>query len=180
MSIFVLVDADGVVADLHPELARIHSFKMEDWVPGCYDIEKSFPHITTTALWEHPAVKHPDFWADIPKTPWADELMDFLLTRVTREDICFLTMPVLDPNCAAGKMRWFKKHYPKHKFLIGTSKKFCAGPGKYLIDDSEKNVDEFNAHGGKGILFPRIWNRDHVFFDNVDFSPIDRVKELLK
>lgn len=171
----MLLDADGVFVDLHPELAKVHNFKMEDWKPGCYDIEESFPHISTKELWEHPSIKHPEFWADLPRTPWADELMEFILSKFPKDQICFLTMPVLDPQCAAGKMKWFKRHYPSFKFLIGTSKKFCAGPGKWLLDDSDKNVTEFNKHGGKGILFPRVWNNLHMIK-----NPMVYIKEQIK
>jgi len=171
----MLLDADGVFVDLHPVLAKVHGFRMEDWVPGEYNIEKSFPSLSPSDLWEHHEVRHPDFWADLPRTPWADRLMEVILAKFPVSHICFLTMPVLDPQCAAGKMRWFKKHYPKFKFLIGTSKKFCAGPGKYLIDDSDKNIDEFNAHGGKGILFPRVWNTLHA----VEF-PVQHIIDSLR
>jgi 5'(3')-deoxyribonucleotidase len=168
----LLLDADGVFVDLHPVLAKIHDFKMEAWKPGEYNIEVAFPHITANDLWEHPEVKDAEFWAELPRTPWADELMAYLLTKFDAGSIFFLTMPVRDPNCAAGKMKWFQKYYPKFKFLIGTSKNFCAGPGRYLIDDSDKNIIEFNQHGGAGILFPRIWNSLHEVKD-----PVKYVKE---
>jgi 5'(3')-deoxyribonucleotidase len=160
----ILLDADGVFADLHKPLMEIFNFKMENWPAGEYAIEK-VTGLTARQLWQHPKVLHPDFWANLPKTPWADELMELILTKYSKDEICFLTKPVMDPNCASGKMRWFKKHYSRFKFLIGTSKKFCAGPNRILLDDSEENVDEFTAHGGLGVLFPRIWNREHHIKD---------------
>ena len=158
----ILLDNDGVMCDLHTPLMNIHRFKMQDWKPGVCSIEE-VTGLTAKAVWNHPEVTHKDFWASLPKTPWADDLLALLRRRTS--EICFLTKPVLDPGCAAGKMRWFKKHYPGVKFLIGTSKKFCAGPGKILIDDSEENVDEFNEYGGRGILFPRVWNKLHSIGD---------------
>jgi hypothetical protein len=40
-----------------------------------------------------------------------------------------------------------------------TAKASVAGPGKILIDDKNENIDEWEAAGGIGILYPRPWNR---------------------
>ena len=37
-----------------------------------------------------------------------------------------------------------------------------------LVDDSQKNIDDWNLHGGKGILFDA----------NVDYNSKDKVKSL--
>lgn len=167
----IFLDADGVFVDLHGPLLKIHGFDMSKWIPGEYQIERVYD-CTAAALWTHPDVLHPDFWAELPKTPWADELMKVVLNKT--DDVCFLTKPVRDHNCSSGKARWFKKHYPKIDFLIGSTKKYCASPGKYLIDDFDYNVEEFTRHGGLGILFPRIWNKLHTVTD-----PIRHVERML-
>ncbi len=44
------------------------------------------------------------------------------------------------------------------RYLMGPAKHFCSGPGRVLIDDSDKNVIEFLRSGGQAILVPRPWN----------------------
>lgn len=102
-----------------------------------------------------------EFWATVPL---ADGLW-FLLNRceklVGKENVCVLSSPTSDPACAAGKMIWIHNNLPQwlhRQFLIGPCKHFCATPDALLIDDSDKNVDQFRKHGGQAILVPRPWN----------------------
>ena len=32
----------------------------------------------------------------------------------------------------------------------------------YLIDDFDANVNKFSERGGNAILFPQVWNSNHV------------------
>ena len=41
------------------------------------------------------------------------------------------------------------------------AKKFIAGPGRWLIDDKDANVEAFRAAGGQAITVPRPWNSEH-------------------
>lgn len=153
----ILLDVDGVVADIHGPLLKHHGLRMEDWVPGEYWFEKAFGIPTEGVFKNLPA----DFWSDAPKLPWADELVELCLSI---SDVCFLTKPT-DAECARDKVIWLRRHYPKVPYLIGPSKKFCAAPGRTLVDDCDANVDEFVHHGGRGVLFPRVWNRGHKVSD---------------
>ena len=45
-----------------------------------------------------------------------------------------------------------------NKFLIGFQKHFCAHSGSLLIDDYDKNINDFRQAGGNAILVPRQWN----------------------
>jgi 5'(3')-deoxyribonucleotidase len=153
------MDLDGCVVDLHDPLLDVHGLKMEDWKLGEFWFEQAFG-VSTEVMWGHPTVKHPDFWAELPKTPWADDLM--ALAR-SQGDVVFATAPLEDPNCFSGKKRWLDRHYPKVPFMIGTAKHFLAAPGRALIDDSDSGVAKFTKAGGRGILLPRIWNALHQF-----------------
>jgi len=105
-----------------------------------------------------------DDWANLPKSDEFDFLLDSCERLVGRENICILTTPILDPDCAAGKVEWIYKYCPKwlhRQYLIGPMKHMCARPDALLIDDSDKNVDKFRAEGGQAILVPRPWNKYH-------------------
>ena len=100
-----------------------------------------------------------DFWADMPKQPWCDELVDFLESQ-DDYSVCLLTAPNRDN--ATGKQRWIRKNLPKFynekRYLIGPAKSFCTGPDSILIDDRGKNCEDFVAAGGRAIVFPAPWN----------------------
>jgi len=103
-------------------------------------------------------------WTSFPKSDEFQWLLDSCEALVGRENICILTTPILDPGCAAGKMEWIYNHCPKwlhRQYLIGPPKHFCAQPDALLIDDSDRNVKLFQAHGGQAILVPRPWNSLH-------------------
>ncbi|MCP4900019.1 MAG: hypothetical protein GY906_23875 [bacterium] len=112
------------------------------------------------------------FWEAIPRSLWAElprsKEFGFLIVEsarlVGRENVCVLTAPIDDPECAAGKMEWMKENLPvwlRNQFLIGSPKHLCASPDALLIDDSDKNVDAFLRAGGQAILVPRPWNSNY-------------------
>jgi len=43
-------------------------------------------------------------------------------------------------------------------YILTREKHLLARKGAVLIDDSDANVDAFNRGGGRGILFPQVWN----------------------
>jgi 5'(3')-deoxyribonucleotidase len=96
-----------------------------------------------------------EFWSDMPKMPWADELVDLL----SPYEVIFLTNPIGGKGIY-GRMLWIEKHFPhlSDKYLIGPSKHACANPQTILIDDHEDNTEAFVRHGGEAILVPARFN----------------------
>jgi 5'(3')-deoxyribonucleotidase len=92
--------------------------------------------------------------------PWANDLVKFAENMAGPENVSFLTKPVLDPYCAAGKTMWVQKHFPNYsrRLLIGSCKEMCASIDSVLVDDDDKNIEAFEKYGGHGILFPQPWN----------------------
>lgn len=153
------VDVDGVVADLCRALARVHNFELETWPRGEYDLTKVFRK-PLKAVWGHPEVLGAQFWYGLDRMPWADSLIE-TLNQYFEGDICFLSQPVRDAQSLAGKAQWLRRWYPKVPFLLGPAKTHLANKGFWLVDDSDKNIDEWNKQGGTGILFPALWNTMH-------------------
>jgi hypothetical protein len=95
------------------------------------------------------------FWANIPKSPEADEIV-----KLCGDDTCLLTTAQNIPGCVEGKVDWIKKNYTDLPYLVGdVPKAYCAHQNAVLIDDCDKNIEDFIRCGGHGILIPKPWNR---------------------
>ncbi len=78
----------------------------------------------------------------------------------TRGHVRFLTAPIKFPECFSGKAEWILKFVPERgRMILGElmivaskDKHLVAKPNRVLIDDSEKNIKEWIAAGGIGIL----------------------------
>lgn len=112
------------------------------------------------------------FWSSIPRHIWAEApesaefrwLLGHCEALVGQENVCLLTSTTLDPECAAGKLEWIERVMPRwmrRNYLLGPYKRGCAKPHSLLIDDSDKNVAEFQKYGGQALLVPRPWNHMH-------------------
>lgn len=102
-------------------------------------------------------------WSDCTKTDFCDGLIKACCDLVGIDNVCILTAPTLDPECAAGKMEWiYKKLGPAlhRNYCISPRKRFCSGDASILIDDKPDNIRGFERsyRGGHGILCPRPWN----------------------
>ena len=69
----------------------------------------------------------------------------------------------VDTGWVVGKINWIDKNMPEYsrRYLIGPAKQFCAGPDSILVDDSNKNIEDFAEAGGNVILVPRPWNSNY-------------------
>ena len=136
--------------------------------PGSYDLVSAAatlskqPGLTKQEFWDYfPR----DFWASLPKSDEFDMILEFAESH-GRENVCIVTAPTIDPLCLAGKLDWIHSNLPDwlhRQFLMGPRKHFCARPDAVLVDDADKNVTAFRAHGGNAILVPRPWNSNHDF-----------------
>ncbi|KKN19932.1 hypothetical protein LCGC14_0940610, partial [marine sediment metagenome] len=105
--------------------------------------------------------------------PWAKDLYSKLNEKSGL--LAFLTSPSDNPDCAAGKVKWIKKHFDTKNFIITPRKHFCARPNSILIDDTQKKVDQFIKHGGKAFLWP-----NPLSFEDGDKEVEKVIEELLK
>jgi len=108
-------------------------------------------------------------WLTLPRSLWAavtpSTQCDWLITRcvelVGSDNVCLLSAATDSPECLAGKLEWIHTYLPSffHKqYLIGGPKRFCAGLDALLIDDRDRNIEEFRDAGGHALLVPRPWN----------------------
>jgi hypothetical protein len=109
------------------------------------------------------------FWSRIPRYVWANcpeseeyrQLLDACFACVGTNNVFFATKPTNDPNCAAGKVEWIQNHSPQwmrsHYFLT-PYKHHLSRAGVLLIDDRDRNCQQFREYGGEAIMMPRPWN----------------------
>jgi 5'(3')-deoxyribonucleotidase len=153
----IFLDMDGVIADFDAGVRkRYNDF---DWHPTEWAIPYADMGTNFKDFWRD--LDHPGFWRELPWTHDGKRIQ--ALVEPMRPII--LTAAVM-PYAGTGKIQWLKREYPDvvkdKRFLIAgghSGKAAVAGPGKILIDDKDENIDEWEAAGGIGILYPRPWNR---------------------
>jgi len=109
------------------------------------------------------------FWANLTYEFWSNlkptSYMTAILNELDQLEMAILTASNI--NAASGKLFWVKKHLPSiwkdGKILICRNKSVCANRNAILIDDCDKNIDNFIKAGGQAILFPQRWNRLHRY-----------------
>ncbi len=97
-----------------------------------------------------------EWWVTMPPCDGAKDFYDDVKNKGI---VKFLTAPVLNGDCFAGKAAWVQKFVPERgKFILndliicpGSDKYYLAKPNHILIDDRIKNVKEWIAAGGIGI-----------------------------
>lgn len=102
------------------------------------------------------------WWITMPPRKDAGELMSYL--HKNKFDLNILSAsPVWDPDAKRQKIEWINKYFPfvhKEKIFIvrRSEKKDFATTGAILIDDYDKNIREWVAEGGIGILHTNTTN----------------------
>ncbi|MFT5469943.1 MAG: hypothetical protein ACI8UO_005066 [Verrucomicrobiales bacterium] len=169
----IFLDVDGVLADFTQAALAVHGRvdALDSWPAGERDIPKVLG-LTRTEYWRKIDAAGADFWSSLKPYTWFDELIDCVRDVAP---FTLLTSPALAAHCAAGKVDWIYKHFPARKgrrftdFLIGRQKHLLAGEGRLLIDDTDGTVQSFCDAGGEAILFPQIWNQNHVETDSLNY-----------
>lgn len=105
-----------------------------------------------------------DFWKNLPKTPIADELIESIeALEENGHQVFVLTATARNSKSCAGKATWVKKNLPKklrkeNRIIFTYQKWVCAQPGRFLIDDKNQNLEEWNGSGGTAIKCHQPWN----------------------
>ncbi len=166
-----LVDMDGVVVDFINPFFRKLGVKMpEHWPDGEYSPEKLFD-LTEEQVWNGIGEL---WWRQLPKTEEADEIIFHLHTYT--DQVYFVTRPQRWAG-ATAKIKWISDFYPgmANRFILTPHRELLANDDTILIDDQSNNIDLFNAHGGRGILMPRYWNRNKKHMNNAGAWTIQAV-----
>jgi len=165
----VFLDMDGVLTNFRKGVYKAFN------IP--YDFTKENPNYEFWESWGkgatwkhvHEVCNSIEFWANLEWMPDGLEIYSIIRDKFETEQIYLLTNPLAGGDLtSAGKMKWIKKHLPdfyRHTIITASSKGLLAKPGTLLIDDHDKNVNEFKEAGGSAILVPQPWNKADAFAD---------------
>lgn len=123
-------------------------------------------------FWDHIAQRGESFWTGLQPFPWFEELYERLQKR---GHVVFCTSSTRSPVSVAGKLRWLQGKFGNkfNDYVFTVHKDRLAHSGAYLIDDFDLNISRFRDRGGTGILFPQLWNSNHM----VEMDPLEYVLE---
>ncbi len=163
----IFLDLDGVVCDLVGAAVRrfVAAGKLSSdfvWPAGVWDFSQALG-IPAPELWG--CLGDHEFWADeILPTDHAATLVQAAVDAVGRDRVRFLSRPTLSPYSASGKVAWIRKHFPamSRQYSLTVDKTDINPRGDVLVDDSEPNIQEWEAAGGIGILWPTPQNRRYA------------------
>ena|SRR6218665_2490344 len=154
----IVLDLDGVLVDFVGGIFRhLDIIPQETWpTPGKFDSSA----FGVANIWD--GLRH-DFWEGLQWNLDGPDILKMCEAAVGKENIVICTSPALHPEGASGKMAWIQRELKdyRRRFFIGSAKHFLANPNTILVDDFEKNVSDFQNHGGKAILVSRPWNLNY-------------------
>ncbi len=146
----IFFDMDGVLADFNKGVLQFCG--MDRTNPNVYDKTKD------DIIWAK--IKEiPHFYAKLSIIENAKEMFDMLYEKYG--DKCEILTAIPKPrreilNAGEDKIEWVRKYLSKNiKINIvqkEEKKNFCKGESYILIDDLQRNIEEWNACGGTGIL----------------------------
>lgn len=152
----ILVDMDGVLADVYPRFFELYEEetglkKTMDGLIGLKEGE-AFPELYR---W----VETPGFFRTIPVMPGSQRVLKLLNETY---EILVISMATEFPTSLTDKQLWINDHFP---FISWKQVIFCGNkkliPADLMIDDHFKNLDNFD---GETIMFIQphnINNTDH-------------------
>jgi len=158
----VFLDIDGVLANFRKGIHNIFD-KPYDYstLSPKWKFWDDWPDVTFEMV---NAACTTSFWAGLEWMHDGHDILRAVLNKFNEYQIYLLTTPMPNLESTSGKMMWVNDRLPvylKHTIITQASKSLLARPDALLIDDKDKNIEEFCKAGGQGILIPRAWNELH-------------------
>jgi hypothetical protein len=102
------------------------------------------------AFWEPLSKAGAKFWITLQWMPDGKQLWDY----IKKYNPILLSAPSREESSKLGKRVWVKRELPDVKLILkyASQKQEYASPTSILIDDRQKNIDQWEAAGGIGIL----------------------------
>jgi hypothetical protein len=90
------------------------------------------------------------FWIRLKWMPDGNELWNY----IKQYNPSLLSAPSKEESSKIGKRVWVKRNLPGVKLILANAvnKQNYSGENKILIDDREKNIEQWRSKGGIGIL----------------------------
>ena len=161
-SFIVFCDMDGVMCDFDLQFTQMIGSSPKEF-------ESQYG---TLKFWNEIANKGELFWSSMEKMPDFNQLKDGIVKIVNDNNLDLQVLTSTSGNwiiknhprdeakevirnIEKGKLEWLKNNWSGLKVNFsgsGGSKAKFAKPNSCLIDDLSKNIESFEAAGGKGII----------------------------
>ena len=140
----IYCDMDGVLADFKTAAVKVNGMSINKWM--------NIP--SSQQKWER-IKNNSTFWHNLPWMPGGQALWRYI-SKFDPHILSAYVEESYDPNCIPGKRAWLRKKARitdnnKINLVRRKEKKNFAKKDAILIDDYQKNVDEFKRAGGVGI-----------------------------
>jgi hypothetical protein len=108
------------------------------------------------AFWEPLTKAGAKFWITLQWMPDGKQLWNY----IKKYNPILLSAPSREESSKLGKRVWVKRELPGVKLILkyASQKQEYASPTSILIDDRQKNIDQWEAAGGIGILHTNTAN----------------------
>lgn len=179
----VILDLDDTLNSLTMHILSklgcgVGAFDYDKFPVECgYDIIEAWAKLTNrepvdvSVFWEWIS-RH--IWETAPPSRQYAVIFDSI-SKISADNILIATSPTKSADCLFAKYQWITQYLPMQihrQYSITPRKSWLAKPGVLLVDDCDKNIDEFRKEGGEGILVPRPWNSLHR--QSLDQNEINR------
>ena len=146
----IYFDLDGVLADFDRGVMELAGFN-RNGATGGSDIKDD-------GMWQAIAGV-PNFYDKLELMPGAKEMFNSIYKKYGDKVEILTGIPQPKRNIATAaedKINWVHRLFgieiKVNTVLREEKKNFCTGPECILIDDLKKNINEWEAYGGTGIL----------------------------
>jgi 5'(3')-deoxyribonucleotidase len=143
----IYVDMDGVLCDFKSAAIKTTGMSIDKWMKNNSELDK----------WK-PIIDKKDFWYNLPWQPGGQQLWSYI-NNYQPHILSAYVEHASDPNCIPGKRSWAISHLgiPANRINLVKRKEKqnyakVDGEPALLIDDYIKNINQFKARGGIGIL----------------------------
>ena len=161
------VDLDGVLVDFMGGICQAFGVTMDElnskWKVGDWNCWAALGCDSEDAFWQR-IDSVPTFWDNLGWMHDGKDILNACIQDYGEKNVCILSSPPRNPLATAAKVAWVQRELPqfRRRMFIGNEKFQLAHRGAVLVDDSDKNCDEFRRAGGHVVLVPRRWNSLHL------------------
>jgi 5'(3')-deoxyribonucleotidase len=196
----IYLDLDGVILDFMKGFADLKGLDRElfysnkanhFWALSEIISEVQGTLYTQDDLKQDIEAAGPDFWVNLPKYPWADDLIELCRSNAVTT---IMSAPMVEsPSSGSGKLMWIRDNWPDwNHFSLSPVKHHMAHPGALLIDDNREGCELFRdpaknhpelavkPQGGHAYLFPQPWSLPGEWMNHDPLSEIAALIEQLK
>ena len=148
----IYCDMDGVLCNFEQAAEKAVGMPLSQWA-----LEPRQKFKTIRDKWK-PIMNTRNFWSNLPWNPGGQRLWSFI-NKYDPHILSAYVEQTTDPNCIPGKSKWARTRLGISGSKVNLVKRRekqnfakVGGMPTILIDDYEKNIRQFRARGGIGIL----------------------------